>query len=73
MAGGSKTTRTEPWAEQKPYLQAGFKRAGELYEAAPRGPAYYGGPTVSGFDPATLRLKLCARFSTAGNATSGRS
>lgn len=52
MAGGSKTTRSEPWTEQKPYLQAGFRRAGELYEAAPRGAAYYGGPTVAGFDPA---------------------
>jgi len=52
MAGGSKTTTTEPWAEQKPYLQAGFRRAAELYQAQPRGPAYYQNPTVAGFDPA---------------------
>ena len=48
--GGSSTTRTEPWAEQKEYLKTGFGRAGELLRegAAP----YYGGPTMAGFDPA---------------------
>ena len=29
MAGGA-TTRTEPWAEQKPYLETGFQEAGRL-------------------------------------------
>ena len=48
MAGGA-VTRTEPWAEQKPYLEAGFKQAGQLYNQGP--PQYYGGPTVAGFDP----------------------
>ena len=48
--GGSSTTRTEPWAEQKEYLKTGFGRAGELLKegAAP----YYGGATLAGFDPA---------------------
>ena len=48
--GGSSTTRTEPWQEQKDYLKTGFGRAGELLRegAAP----YYGGPTLAGFDPA---------------------
>ena len=49
MAGGS-TTRTEPWAEQKPYLEAGFREAGRLYNQGP--PSYYQGPTLAGFDPA---------------------
>ena len=53
MAGGGTTvTRTEPWEEQKPYLEKGFQRAGQLYNAQPLGPAYYGGPTLAGFDPA---------------------
>ena len=48
MAGGA-TTRTEPWAEQKPYLTAGFEEAGRLYG---RGvPDYYPGATTAGFDP----------------------
>ena len=49
MSSGA-TTRTEPWAEQKPFLTQGFGRAGELLKegAAP----YYGGPTMAGFDPA---------------------
>ena len=49
MAGGAVTT-TSPWAEQKPYLEAGFQEAGRLYNQGP--PQYYGGPTVAGFDPA---------------------
>lgn len=48
MAGGA-TTRTEPWAEQKPYLTAGFEQAGQLFNQGP--PQYYGGPTLAGFDP----------------------
>jgi len=49
MSSGA-TTRTEPWAEQKPFLTQGFGRARELLKegAAP----YYGGPTLAGFDPA---------------------
>ena len=50
MAGGtSTTTRTEPWSEQKPYLEEGFKAAQSLYNRG--SPAYYGGPTLAGFDP----------------------
>ena len=49
MAGGS-TTRTEPWAEQKPYLQQGFKQAAGLYNQGP--PAFYPGQTLAGFSPA---------------------
>ena len=50
MAGGTTaTTRTEPWAEQKPYLQAGFKEAGRLYGQGV--PEYYPGATLAGFDP----------------------
>ena len=44
MSGGSKstTTRTEPWAEQKPYLETGFKRAEDLYTTGQLTPRYYG-------------------------------
>ena len=48
MAGGA-TTRTEPWAEQKDYLTAGFEEAGRLYGQGT--PDYYPGPTLAGFDP----------------------
>ena len=47
--GGSATTRTEPWSEQKPYLQTGFKEAGRLYGQGV--PEYYPGATLAGFDP----------------------
>jgi len=48
MAGGA-TTRTEPWAEQKPYLETGFQEAGRLYGQGV--PDYYPGATLAGFDP----------------------
>ena len=47
--GGSSTTRTEPWEEQKDYLTTGFKEAGKLYGQGT--PDYYPGATVAGFDP----------------------
>ena len=51
MSGGSKstTTRTEPWAEQKPFLETGFKRAEDLYSGGKMTPEYFGGPTTAGF------------------------
>ena len=54
MSGGSKstTTRTEPWAEQKPYLETGFKRAEDLYSGGKLTPDYFTGSTVAGFSPA---------------------
>jgi len=53
MSGGSKstTTRTEPWAEQKPYLETGFKRAEDLYSKGAMTPDYFGGSTTAGFSP----------------------
>ena len=48
MAGGA-TTRTAPWEEQEPYLEAGFKEAGRLYGQGV--PDYYPGATLAGFDP----------------------
>ena len=53
MSGGSKvqTTRTEPWQEQKPYLERGFEYTGDLYRSGALNPAYYGGDTVAGFNP----------------------
>ena len=48
MAGGART-RTEPWAEQKPYLETGFQEAGRLYGQGV--PDYYPGATLAGFDP----------------------
>ena len=54
MSGGSKvqTTRTEPWEEQKPYLETGFKRAEDLYTSEKLTPAYFPGSTMAGFNPA---------------------
>ena len=53
MSGGSKSTvtRTEPWAEQKPYLETGFKRAEDLYSRGAMTPDYFAGPTTAGFTP----------------------
>ena len=50
MAGGSQTTRTEPWDQQKPYLTAGFEQAAGLYNKG--APNYYSGETLAGFSPA---------------------
>jgi len=50
--GGTQTTTTKPWEGQEPYLKAGFQRAQDLYNRNPLGPAYYGGSTLAGFDPA---------------------
>ena len=54
MSGGSKvqTTRTEPWEQQKPYLERGFEFTQDLYRGGKLNPAYYGGQTVAGFTPA---------------------
>ena len=50
MAGGTTaTTRTEPWAEQKPYLTKGFEEEGKLYGNGI--PEYYPKETLAGFDP----------------------
>ena len=51
MSGGSKstTTRTEPWTEQKPYLETGFKRAEDLYTTGKLTPGYYSGTAVAPF------------------------
>ena len=70
MAGGGTTvTKTEPWDEQKPYLEAGFKKAGTLYDKYKgMGPAYYGGPTLAGFSP----LEQDAQRSVAGYAMGPR-
>jgi len=54
MAGGA-TTRSEPWAEQKPYLTAGFKEAGNLYGQGV--PDYYPGATLAGFTPAQTQAQ----------------
>ena len=54
MSGGTKvqTTRTEPWEQQKPYLERGFEFTEDLYRGGQLNPAYYGGQTVAGFTPA---------------------
>ena len=65
MSGGS-TTRTEPWAEQKPYLQQGFTQAAGLYNQG--APAFYPGQTLAGFSPA----QQMAQQSTMGYATGPR-
>ena len=51
MSGGTtvKTSTTEPWAEQKPYLQKGMAQADTLLKAGL--PDYYSGQTLAGFTP----------------------
>jgi len=54
MSGGTKvqTTRTEPWEQQKPYLERGFEYTQDLYRSGKLTPSYYGGQAVAGFSPA---------------------
>ena len=71
MSGGSKvqTTRTEPWEQQKPYLETGFKRAEDLYTSGKLTPGYYGGATLAGFNPAeTAGQESALTYLTAGRA-----
>ena len=67
MAGGSKvqTTRTEPWEQQKPYLERGFEYTTDLYRSGALNPAYYGGQTVAGFTaPQTAAQEATLRYAT---------
>ena len=66
MSGGTTTTTTEPWAEQKPYLEQGFKQAAGLYNRG--APQYYPGQTLAGFSPA----QQMAQRSTMGYAMGPR-
>jgi hypothetical protein len=51
--GGTQTTTTvqksDPWAEQKPFLEYGFEEAKSQYQDP--GPSYFGGQTYAGFTP----------------------
>ena len=67
MSGGSKvqTTRTEPWEQQKPYLERGFEFTEDLYRGVQLNPAYYGGETVAGFTaPQTAAQEATLRYAT---------
>ena len=67
MSGGSKvqTTRTEPWEQQKPYLERGFEFTEDLYRGGQLNPAYYGGETVAGFTaPQTAAQEATLRYAT---------
>ncbi len=67
MSGGTKvqTTRTEPWEQQKPYLERGFEYTTDLYRSGALNPAYYGGQTVAGFTaPQTAAQEATLRYAT---------
>jgi len=67
MAGGTKvqTTRTEPWEQQKPYLERGFEFTEDLYRGGQLNPAYYGGETVAGFTaPQAAAQEATLRYAT---------
>ena len=67
MAGGTKvqTTRTEPWEQQKPFLERGFEYTTDLYRSGALNPAYYGGQTVAGFTaPQTAAQEATLRYAT---------
>ena len=69
MSGGGtqvSTSTTEPWKEQIPYLQSGFKQAKNIYNKG--APGYYPAETLAGFDPA----QLSAQQSTMGYAMGPR-
>ena len=66
MSGGSATTRTEPWEEQKGYLTKGFAEAERLMKQ--KAPDYYSGKTLAGFDPS----QTAAQQSILGYATGKR-
>lgn len=51
--GGSQTTTTEPWDQQKPYLLQGYQAAQNLYNS--NTPSYYPGSTVAPQSAATLQ------------------
>jgi hypothetical protein len=68
MSGGGDTTtvqKSEPWAEQKPYLRYGFEQARDIYNQP--GPLYYPGQTVADFAPEQLQ----AQAGTVARATDG--
>ena len=71
MSGGTKvqTTRTEPWEQQKPYLERGFEYTGDLYRSGALNPAYYGGQTVAGFTPAQQAAQQATLDYTGSTAT----
>ncbi len=47
----TQTTTSEPWEEQKPYLEEGFQRAEDLYQSSD--PQFYPEITVTPFSPET--------------------
>jgi hypothetical protein len=59
--GGARTTTTEPWESQVPFLQQGFQSAKNI-GFDPQGnltpPAYYGGKTLAGFRPAEQQAMM---------------
>ena len=65
QASNTKTT-TEPWSEQKPYLQSGMSEAARLYN---QGPAqYYPGQTYTNMsDPTVAGLGMQTAIAASGN------
>lgn len=66
--GGSQssTTKTEPWDEQKPYLQQGFSEAERIYQDGPS--PYYPGKTYAEMsDPTQVGLAAQTGIATGGN------
>lgn len=76
MAKGSgqqtSTSTSEPWAEQKPYIQYGMQQAKDLYQN--QTPKYFPGSTVAGFSPEQQQAQqLGTARATQGNAGMGMS
>ncbi len=56
MSGASRSSATQkPWDIQIPYLESGFKKAQELFDA--KGPEYYKGNTLAGFGQPELKAQ----------------
>ncbi len=66
--GGSQssTTKTEPWDEQKPYLEKGFQEAEDIYNEGPT-PYFPGKTYVDPSDPTKAGLQAQVNKASGGN------
>lgn len=68
QATSTATNTSEPWQDQKPYLQQGFSEAQKIYQGAD--PKFFPGSTVAGFSPEQQQAQtLATQRATGGNQT----
>lgn len=64
--GDSQTQTSEPWAQQKPYLEGGFQQAADLYNMGPQLPALSNN-TVDAWTAIQNRAKSGSELANLGN------